>query len=239
MAPVIGVTYGYDVGDDCTNNYIRAVRDHGGIPYPVYPGVPDFNFAELDGLLLTGGGDIHPDNFGEEWHPTLKSVDEDRDGLEIPLCQQALEADLPVFGICRGIQIMSIAMGGNLYQDIPSEYSREALPHKIEVGDARHNIQIEPDSLLSELVGKTADEVNSSHHQAVGEIGGEFVITGGRQMVLSRLWKIGQSGLCWVCSIILNGCSKRLNFGNIGVSCLRRLLRQHLAKNWRLRRSGG
>jgi putative glutamine amidotransferase len=177
MAPVIGVTYGYDVGDDCTNNYIHAVRDHGGIPYPVYPGVPDFNFAELDGLLLTGGGDIHPDNFGEEWHPTLKSVDEDRDGLEIPLCQQALEADLPVFGICRGIQIMSVAMGGNLYQDIPSEYSREALPHKIEVGDARHNIQIQPDSLLSELVSKTADEVNSSHHQAVGEIGGEFVIT--------------------------------------------------------------
>ena len=125
MAPVIGVTYGYDVGDDCTNNYIRAVRDHGGIPYPLYPGVPDFEFSDIDGLLLTGGGDIHPDYFGEPWDPTLASVDKDRDELEIPLCQQALEADLPVFGICRGIQIMSVAMGGNLYQDIPSKYPKE------------------------------------------------------------------------------------------------------------------
>jgi putative glutamine amidotransferase len=177
MAPLIGITYGCDVGDDCTNNYVRAIRDHGGIPYPLYPGVPDFEFTDLDGLLLTGGGDIHPNYFGAAWDPTLKSVDKERDELEIPLCQQALEADLPIFGICRGIQIMSVAMGGNLYQDIPSKYPKEALPHKIRVGDAQHEIQIEPNSLLSELVGKNTEEVNSSHHQAVDRIGGEFVVT--------------------------------------------------------------
>ena len=177
MAPIIGITFGSKVISGTAKNYIRAIEEHGGIPRILYPGVPDSEFADIDGLLLTGGGDIHPDYFDAAWHPSLIFVDEDRDALEIPLCQQALEDDLPVFGICRGIQVMSVAMGGNLYQDIPSEYPRNALPHKQKVGDARHNIQIESDSLLSELVGKTADDVNSSHHQAVNAIGGEFVIT--------------------------------------------------------------
>lgn len=177
MAPLIGITYGRDVGDDWTNNYIRAIRDHGGIPYPVYPDIPDFEFTDLDGLLLTGGGDIHPDSFGAAWDPTLKYVDKERDALEIPLCQEALDAGLPIFGICRGIQIMSVAMGGNLYQDIPSTYPKEALLHKIKGEDAQHEIQIEPNSLLSELVGKNVDVVNSAHHQAVDKIGGEFVVT--------------------------------------------------------------
>ena len=97
-----------------------------------------------------------------------------------------------------------------------------------------------PDSLLSELVSKTADEVNSSHHQAVGEIGGEFVITArSEDGIVEAMEDRSKRFVLGVCSIILNGCLKRLNFGNIGVSCLRRLLRQHPAKNWRLRRSGG
>ena len=134
-------------------------------------------YTDIDGLLLTGGGDIHPDNFGQPYHPTLKYVNEARDALEIPLCQKAVEADLPVFGICRGIQVMSIAMGGSLYQDIHEEYRQDARIHtQVDSEDSRHEITI-TDSRLSELVGKRADGVNSSHHQAVKDEGEGFVVT--------------------------------------------------------------
>ena len=116
MHPIIGITFGENIEDDPTNNYIKAVKACGGIPLTLYPGISDFKLDDIDGLLLTGGGDIHPDNFDAEPHPTLKYVDEDRDGLEIPLCQDAIAADLPVLGICRGIQIYERRNG---WQSVP------------------------------------------------------------------------------------------------------------------------
>ena len=177
MKPIIGITFSDNIENDPTNNYIRAVEEFGGIPRTLYPGISEDAFDGIDGLLLTGGGDIHPDNFGEPYHPSLKYVKKDRDELEIPLCQQAIEDDLPVFGICRGIQVMSVAMGGNLYQDIPTEYPQEAVMHSaVRREDSRHEIEI-IDSRLIEIVGKEIDEVNSSHHQAVNGRGDGFVVT--------------------------------------------------------------
>ena len=177
MRPVIGITFSEDIGDDPTNNYINAINQFGGIPRTLYPGISADAFDGIDGLLLTGGGDIHPDNFGEPYHPTLKFVNEDRDELEIPLCQKAIEADLPVFGICRGIQVMSVAMGGSLYQDIHEEYRQDALIHsQVDNEDSRHEIEIR-DSRLIDIVGKEIDKVNSSHHQAVNNRGNGFVVT--------------------------------------------------------------
>lgn len=177
MKPIIGITFSSDVGDDPSNNYIHAINQFGGIPRTLYPGISKDAYTGIDGLLLTGGGDIHPKYLGEEWHPSLKYVSESRDELELPLCRQAIEDDLPVFGICRGVQVMSVAMEGNLYQDIPSEYPRETLPHQVKRKDAEHEIQIEPSSRLSEIVGKSEAGVNSDHHQAVKDIGEGFVIT--------------------------------------------------------------
>ena len=165
MAPLIGITFGYHMEDDWADDYIIAIREHGGIPYPLYPGVPDFDFSDLDGLLLTGGIDIHPDNYETDQEPLLRFFDKARDELELPLCRQALDADIPVLGICRGMQIMNVARGGNLYQHIPAHLG----------GD--HEIQIESNSRLNMLVSKDATIVNSLHHQAVDEIGGEFVVT--------------------------------------------------------------
>ena len=122
MKPIIGITFSSRSISGTSENYIRAIEEFGGIPRVLYPRVPDSEFADINGLLLTGGGDIHPDNFDQEWHPALKFVNEDRDELEIPLCREKIEADLPVFGICRGIQVMSVAMGGSLYQDVPSQF---------------------------------------------------------------------------------------------------------------------
>ena len=177
MKPIIGITFSENIKNDPANNYIHAIEEFGGIPRTLYPDVPDSEFADINGLLLTGGGDIHPDNFSEPYHPSLRYVNEARDELEIPLCQKAIEDDLPVFGICRGIQIMSVAMGGSLYQDIPTEYPQEAVMHSAEnYKDSRHEIEIS-ESRLSEIVGKEIDEVNSAHHQAVKDIGDGFVVT--------------------------------------------------------------
>ena len=180
MAPTIGITFLENIEDDPSNNYIRAIKEFGGIPLTLYPGISDFKLDDIDGLVLTGGGDIHPDNFGTEWHPTLKYVDEDRDDLEIPLCREAITAtdDLPVFGICRGIQVMSVAMGGSLYQDIPSEFPKEASPQaQIKGVDSRHTIEIVTGSRLNQITGKRTDAVNSAHHQAVKETGDGFEVT--------------------------------------------------------------
>ena len=177
MAPVIGITFLSNINNDSSNNYIKAISEFGGIPRTLYPGISKDAYTGIDGLLLTGGGDIHPDNFGEPYHPSLKFVDENRDALEIPLCQKAIEDDIPVFGICRGIQVMSVAMGGSLYQDIHAEYRQDALIHtQVDSEDSRHEIEIE-ESRLRQLIGKEIDEVNSSHHQAVKDRGEGFVIT--------------------------------------------------------------
>ena len=176
MKPIIGITFTEDIGDDLSNNYINAINEFGGIHRTLYPGISEDAFADIDGLLLTGGGDIHPDNFDQEWHPSLKYVNEARDELELPLCREKIEADLPVFGICRGIQVMSVAMGGSLYQDVPSQV-KDPLTHPASEQDSQHAIEIEHGSRLNEIVGKSADEVNSAHHQAVDEIGDGFCIT--------------------------------------------------------------
>lgn len=178
MAPIIGITFGSKIISGTSENYIHAIKEFGGEPRILYPGVPTSEFADINGLLLTGGGDIHPQYFDQEWHPSLKYVSEDRDELELPLCREAIEADLPVFGICRGIQVMSVAMQGSLYQDVPSQLT-DPLPHPAKnlSEDSEHEIEIEPDSRLSKLIGKSSDEVNSAHHQAVDRIGEGFIVT--------------------------------------------------------------
>ena len=180
MKPIIGITFSSNSIRGTSKNYIHAIEEFGGIPRPLYPRISEDAFADIDGLLLTGGGDIHPANFGEPYHPSLKYVSQARDELEIPLCQKAIEDDLPVFGICRGIQVMSVAMGGSLYQDIDDEYPKEAVPHAaVDNTDSRHEIEIIEikDNRLIEIVGKGIEEVNSAHHQAVKDKGEGFVVT--------------------------------------------------------------
>lgn len=167
-------------------NYIRTVEEYGGEPIllvslqiPTHQHnsrIPEI-LDDYDGILLTGGGDIDPTHYFEE-RRSATYVSRSRDALEIRLCQKSLETDIPVFGICRGIQVMSVAMWGNLYQDIDDEHPKPVLRHpKLNGEDARHEIKIQPDSLLYEIVGKRVDEVNSAHHQSVDDVGRDFVVT--------------------------------------------------------------
>jgi len=132
--------------------------------------------AEVGGLLLTGGGDVDPARYGETPHQTLDEVDLVRDEFEIALIAAARARDLPIFAICRGVQVLNVAAGGTLVQDIPSEVPG-AVNHSLVVPphppyELAHEVWVEKDSLLAKLlgerlVGSDTCEVNSRHHQAV------------------------------------------------------------------------
>jgi putative glutamine amidotransferase len=183
MRPIIGITCGSDVSVSSTGgrvyrqnsvgfDYISAIEHAGGTPI-VLPIVENqeciSSFMDImDGLLLSGGGDIDPSFFNEEPIPELGNIDPDRDRVEMLLSKAALEQDLPVLAICRGIQVLNVAAGGTLYQDI-SQHSKEILKHRQSAPGwhASHTIQIEPGSLMYDMFGKPTGRVNSFHHQAV------------------------------------------------------------------------
>ena len=176
MKPKIGIPAVDKSAINNFGNYKNAVEAHGG--EVCFLGKNERIFGEIDGLLLPGGGDIHPDYFNQEWHPNIKYVNEKRDDLELSIFEEADRKDIPIFGICRGIQIMNVAMGGDLYQDIKTVYPKEALTHPaVNRKDSKHTIEIASNSILFSLVGENVVEVNSAHHQALDVIGDGFVVT--------------------------------------------------------------
>jgi len=177
MKPIIGITFSSSRIIGTTKNYICAIEKFGGIPRRLYPGISEDEYTDINGLLLSGGPDIDPVYYGEEEHETA-DINADRDALELPLFKWAIEKDLPVFGICRGIQVMNVAIGSSLYQDIPSQFT-DSLMHKImeNTDDSWHNIKIQPSSLLNQITGETSAKVNSRHHQSLKVIGEGFTVT--------------------------------------------------------------
>jgi putative glutamine amidotransferase len=121
----------------------------------------------LAGLLLTGGTDVNPALYQEAPHPETQQPDDKRDQLEIRLLNQALESNLPVLGICRGLQLFNVAHGGTLIQHMKGHEKRMDLP----VSADNHKIAVEPGTQLAAIVGEGEIPVNSRHHQAVGELG--------------------------------------------------------------------
>ena len=181
MSPIIGITC---KKEEKITDYTDAIKTFGGQPRPFIPRsrdpMPD-DLSEIDGLLMPGGGDIDPCRYNElRYHvkgiSKIKGVSKSRDALEIQLCQMALEANIPIFGICRGIQVMNVATGGSLHQDIHTQLTN-CLLHKDEKIDIQHPIQFQPSSLLNQLTDESTTKVNSAHHQAVKVIGEGFVVT--------------------------------------------------------------
>jgi putative glutamine amidotransferase len=135
----------------------------------------------IDGVLLTGGGDVDPVLYGADRHPTVEDAEPGRDEFEIDLARRAMESDLPLLAICRGAQVLNVAAGGTLVQDIPSGVTTE-LPHSLtQPKDCiAHPIQITRGSRLHRALGRSVDpsctcRVNSRHHQSVGRLGKEIV----------------------------------------------------------------
>jgi putative glutamine amidotransferase len=169
-------------------DYLHAVSKAQGLPSIIAPGFTNpldeaaTVAAEIldncDGLLLSGGTDVDPKVFGETPHQALGRVDAPRDPFEITLVCEAVRRDMPVLGICRGLQVLNVALGGTLIQDIPSDVE-DALVH--ETGDDRlvigHEVLIEAGSRLADLLSSTRMGVNSFHHQAVKALGQGLVQT--------------------------------------------------------------
>ncbi|MBA4493279.1 gamma-glutamyl-gamma-aminobutyrate hydrolase family protein [Paenactinomyces guangxiensis] len=155
-------------------DYSDAIIQAGGIPlllpYTEDTRVIEGMAAKCDGLMLTGGGDIDPTLFGEEPIPGLGEIVPERDQMEIELVRYFIARKKPILGICRGCQILNIALEGDMFQDLTSQKS-PLLQHaqRAPRSHASHTIQIKEGSLLSQIVNHTAAKVNSYHHQAVRE----------------------------------------------------------------------
>jgi putative glutamine amidotransferase len=181
-APLVGITTSITVGAVperafVNGAYIRAVQEAGGIPVLITPHfTPEVQAAlwqRLDGLVLTGGGDIAPGRFGEARHPTVDEVSPARDELEIDLTRRAVADAVPLFAICRGIQVLNVALGGTLVQDLPSEWPN-ALSHSQTAPrhQPTHAVKVMGEGThLGRLLGTLELDVNSMHHQAIKQLG--------------------------------------------------------------------
>ena len=136
-------------------------------------------YGMLDGLVLAGGQDIHPLHYGEEPHRSLDQVDPLRDITELDLCRRALRDDLPIFGICRGQQLLNVAAGGTLYQDIHSQAGEDRIRHFQDFTQEwpSHSILVEEGSRLRAATDSSKVLINSYHHQAVKELAQGFKVT--------------------------------------------------------------
>ena len=157
---------------------VRAILTAGGRPY-LLPSALQLDtlpevISEFDGLFISGGGDIHPDFFNGEMHPSLNGIDRERDAFELELCRLAVAMDMAVLGICRGQQVLDVALGGNLVVDIPSELLK-AGRHMWWPGYKRsrlsHPVRLEESSRLAGIMGGREFMVNSLHHQSVKDLG--------------------------------------------------------------------
>jgi putative glutamine amidotransferase len=157
--------------------YVVAVRDAGGLPLPITPAHEGESlralYELLDGLLLTGGEDVEPHRYGEAVRaPNVEAVPE-RDALEFRLLEWALADRLPVFAICRGIQVLNVALGGTLHQDLPSErpgpvgHDQMKAEPPVERPQPSHAVVVQAGSFLGDLIGAGQLPVNSMHHQAI------------------------------------------------------------------------
>jgi len=172
LKPVVGITRCSRVDD-----YVESVRRAGGEPLVLDPtDDPAASLDRVDALLLSGGLDVDPALYGEAPHPTTE-VDAVRDRFEIPLSREAVARDMPIFAICRGVQVMNVAAGGTLVQDIPTSVTTE-LTHSIDVPKDRiaHPVRMTPGTRLAASLGAST-AVNSRHHQAVGRVAPSFVVS--------------------------------------------------------------
>lgn len=191
--PLIGITGRKDNSARLHNSpliavgetYIRAIHKVGGTPVILPPVVQADDWAtllnQLDGLLFSGGEDIMPTHYGQAPEAWLGGVDEERDDAELGLARLALQQQLPILGICRGHQVLNVALGGTLYQDlavqVPGSLDHAYSPAR-SLTTLVHPVTLEPDSQLAALLGGTTFQVNSAHHQAVQEAGEGLRIVG-------------------------------------------------------------
>ncbi len=164
-------------------NYLRAIEAAGALPLVIAPGMGralmEAAVHRCAGLVLTGGGDVAPARYGQEPHETVTGVSDGRDAMELAAIEAAHADGLPILAICRGMQVLNVALGGSLVQDIPSMVEG-ALAHSVQeprCGPA-HAVEVASGSRLAGIVGGGRIEVNSRHHQALDRLGAGLAICG-------------------------------------------------------------
>jgi putative glutamine amidotransferase len=191
--PLIGITASsidrrgpaYGEVYSLTRKYAEGVLRAGGVPVIVPYNLDEDSlqilFDRLDGLLLSGGGDIEPTIYGEDAHPATNEIEVDRDRIELALARWVVEKGKPFLAICRGIQVLNVALGGTLIQDIPTEVP-DALEHSFERGIVErgyhaHPVKIAADSRLAQVMQTEVAQTNSWHHQAIKQPAAKLKVT--------------------------------------------------------------
>jgi len=176
-----GVWDGYEV-TLAPRSYVTAVQRAGGLALVLPPGEavaedPDLLLDRIDGLILAGGADIDPASYGSLAHPETRGTWPDRDRFEIALARRALERDLPLLGICRGMQLLNVALGGTLDQHLPESIGSST--HRSVAGTfSEHRVRLEPGSLACSAAGTEGLLVFSHHHQGIDGLGDGLRVTG-------------------------------------------------------------
>ncbi len=176
MLPKVGITASVFEGKLALNEqYVKAALMAGAVPYAVPP-IPDPRtieqyVREMDGWIVSGGADVDPVHYGEQPLPELGPVLPDRDRFEIGLIREAAKKNVPVIAVCRGLQVLNVALGGSLYQDV-RHYRSDHLQHQQKSAPhiASHAVEIVPHSLLHSILNKSEIRTNSLHHQSVKSV---------------------------------------------------------------------
>jgi len=171
-APVIGITtYGRDERGRYTlpGEYVAAVERAGGVPLLIPPSPAHAQrYLELvDGLVLAGGGDLDPAHYGDAAHETLYGIDARRDELEIALARRIVERCQPALAICRGLQVLNVALGGSLIQHLPAAVGEDVLHRALPREPTPHAVRLAAGSRLAAIIGATDFAPMSWHHQAI------------------------------------------------------------------------
>ena len=188
--PLIGISGSMNDPENqifLVRSYMQVILHAGGVPVLLSPDMEQTALEDcldqLDGLMLAGGGDVVPSRFGEEPIQELGETTPVRDEFELRLLPAAIRRNMPVLGICRGIQVMNVALGGTLYQDLPAQYQpahppllahKQTQPYETPT----HSVELQPSSQLYRLTGQKELQVNSMHHQAIEALADGLMISG-------------------------------------------------------------
>lgn len=221
--PIIGLTtYGHleDGKYQLPAEYIAAVRRAGGVPVLLPPGEQDSRvYLDLiDGIIFTGGGDLDPNLYNEAHHPEIYNLDMARDHSELEMAREVLTRAMPCMGICRGMQVLNVVLGGTLHQHLSDHYGEGIAHRQPERKPIPHHVNINPDSHLATVLGGDVLDISSWHHQAIKDLGESLkVVASAEDGVIEAVEDSNKPWLLllqWHPELMAEHCSRQQNLFN-------------------------